>query len=150
MTSGFATGIVDANVHLVAAAEAGAPLSAWPSDWPPGQGLSAESYGRTMAEAGLARAVFVTTTRRDGYDNSYTFASAATAPSRFAAVGNLDILEPDALGKLEAWADTGARGVRFHGGKATNADSWLDDPRAASAWEAAAALGSSSVPRGRG
>ena len=141
MTSTFATGVVDANVHLVASAEAGAPLSAWPSDWPPGQSLSAESYGRTMAAAGLARAVFVTTTRRDGYDNSYTFASAANDPSRFAAVGNLDILEPDALEKLEAFSDTGARGVRFHGGKATNADSWLNDPRAAAAWGAAAALG---------
>jgi len=141
-------GIVDGNVHLVAARAVGSQAAgsaaprAWRSDWADDQTLTVEAYENAMAAAGVARAVLTTTVRRDGFDNSYTAASAARDPSRFAFVGNFDVLAPGAPALLEEQATRFAmRGARFYGGLATDAAAWLEDDRAAAAWATASRLG---------
>lgn len=133
------TDVVDANVHLVA--DAGrAGIRGWASDWPPHRSLTVEAYRGAMEAAGVTRAVLATTTRRDGFDNTYTVAAAST-DARFAPVGNVDVLAPAAVATIERWAAAGLRGIRLYGGSLEDASAWLDDARAAEAWRRAGELG---------
>jgi predicted TIM-barrel fold metal-dependent hydrolase len=127
------TEVVDANVHL-AAGPGGDGAAGWASDWPPVSTLTADRYAEAMRAAGIGRAVFVTTTRRDGFDNGSTVAAAAGDPARFAAVGNVDVL-------ADGWTLAGLHGVRFYGGAHEDASAWLEDPRAEDAWARAGELG---------
>ena len=75
-----------------------------------------------MNSAGVDKAAVVHSSTPYGFDNSYVVDSCATYPGRLAAVGSVDVLQPDAPARLRAWVEQGLSGLRlFTGGSTTRA-----------------------------
>ncbi|CAG4926348.1 2-pyrone-4,6-dicarbaxylate hydrolase [Paraburkholderia gardini] len=96
-----------------------------------------------MDEAGVAKAAVVHSSTTYGFDNSYVVDSCARFPDRLAAVGSVDIVQPDAVERIREWVGRGLAGLRlFTGGSTKEFDpSELEDTRAYPAWELCAELG---------
>ena len=75
-----------------------------------------------MDLAGVCGGVAVTPIRTSGFDSGYTVAAGASDPRRLVAVGNVDVLTPDAPETLANWVHRGMRCARFYGG--TSAADW--------------------------
>src|SRR5258707_15588320 len=94
---------VDIHPHVIAAdhtryplAPVGGKLSEWAAQRP----VTGEQLLASMDDAGVAQAVLVQASTAHGHDNRYTADSAAAHPDRFAWVGSLDPLAPDAPDRL--------------------------------------------------
>jgi L-fuconolactonase len=96
-----------------------------------------------MDEAGVGKAAVVHSSTTYGFDNSYVVDGCNKYPERLAAVGSVDVLQPDAPERIREWAARGLAGLRlFTGGSTKEFDpSELDDPRSFPAWELCAELG---------
>lgn len=138
--------IVDIHPHIISGDERRyppAPLFGKRSDWSQERPSTVEALIAEMDRAGVAKAAVVHSSTTYGFDNSYVVDGCAQYPDRLAAVGSVDVLQPDAPERIRAWAGRGLAGLRlFTGGSTKEFDpSELDDPRSFPAWELCAELG---------
>jgi len=138
--------IVDIHPHIVSDDERRYPPAprcgkrpVWSQEGP----ASVETLIAAMDEAGVGKAAVVQASTAYGFDNSYVADSCARYPGRLAAVGSLDVLQPDAPQRIRDWVERGLEGLRlFTGGSASEFDPGeLDDPRSFPAWDLCADLG---------
>jgi predicted TIM-barrel fold metal-dependent hydrolase len=96
-----------------------------------------------MDDAGVDKAAIVQSSTCYGYDNSYLVDSIREVPSRFTAVGSVDILQADAPERIRHWFKLGVNGLRLFTGGSTAAfdPSTLDDRRSFPAWQLCGELG---------
>src|SRR5215211_164157 len=123
--------IIDIHPHVIAADQARYPLEpvgGQLSEWAAQRAVTREQLLAGMDEAGVAQAVLVQASTAHGHDNSYTADSAAAHPARFAWVGSVDALAPDAPDQITYWVqERGMAGVRLFtaGSTMTEQASWL-------------------------
>lgn len=137
--------IVDIHPHIISDDETRyppAPLFGKRSDWSKERPTTVETLIAAMDEAGVAKAAVVHSSTTYGFDNSYVVDSCARFPDRLAAVGSVDIVQPDAVKRIREWVGRGLAGLRlFTGGSTKEFDpSELEDTRAYPAWELCAEL----------
>lgn len=138
--------IIDIHPHIIAADHARyplAPVGGKLSDWAAHRPVTCEQLLAAMDEAGVAQAVLVQASTAHGYDNRYTADSAAAHPARFAWVGCLDALAPDAPDQLTYWVrERGMAGLRIYtaGSTMTEQAPWLGDPTSYPTWARAQEL----------
>ncbi|MCY0386216.1 amidohydrolase family protein [Robbsia sp. Bb-Pol-6] len=142
----MASSIVDIHPHIISDDEGRyppAPLFGKRSEWSKERPTTVETLIAAMDDAGVAKAAVVHSSTTYGFDNSYVVDGCAKYPDRLAAVGSVDVLQPDAPARIREWTDRGLAGLRlFTGGSTKEFDpSELDDPRAFPAWELCAELG---------
>ena len=138
--------IVDIHPHIISDDEKRyppAPLFGKRSDWSQERPSTVEALIAAMDQAGVAKAAVVHSSTTYGFDNSYVVDGCNQYPGRLAAVGSVDVLQPDAPERIREWAARGLAGLRlFTGGSTKEFDpSELDDPRSFPAWELCAELG---------
>ena len=138
--------IIDIHPHIVSDDETRyppAPLFGKRSDWSKEHPNTVESLIAAMDEAGVAKAAVVHSSTTYGFDNSYVVDGCNKYPERLAAVGSVDVLQPEAPAVIRDWAARGLAGLRlFTGGSTKEFDpSELDDSRSFPAWELLAELG---------
>jgi predicted TIM-barrel fold metal-dependent hydrolase len=140
------TTIVDIHPHIISDDEERyppAPLFGKRSDWSQERPSTVQALIAEMDKAGVARAAVVHSSTTYGFDNNYVIDGCALYPDRLAAVGSVDVLQPDAPKVIREWWERGLAGLRlFTGGSTKEFDpSELDDPRAFPAWGMCAELG---------
>jgi L-fuconolactonase len=138
--------IIDIHPHIIADDETAyppAPLFGKRSDWSQERPSTVEALVAAMNEAGVGKAAVVHSSTTYGFDNSYVVDGCNKYPDRLAAVGSVDVLQPDAPERIREWAARGLAGLRlFTGGSTKEFDpSELDDPRSFPAWELCGELG---------
>ena len=138
--------IVDIHPHIISDDESRyppAPLFGRRSDWSKERPSTVETLIAAMDAAGVARAAVVHSSTTYGFDNSYVMDGCAKYADRLAAVGSIDVLQPDATQRIHEAVERGLAGLRlFTGGSTKEFDpSELDDPRSFPAWELCAELG---------
>jgi L-fuconolactonase len=137
--------IIDIHPHIISDDETRyppAPLFGKRSDWSQERPSTVEALIAQMDAAGVAKAAVVHSSTTYGFDNSYVVDGCNLYPDRLAAVGSVDVLQPDAPDTIRAWHARGLAGLRlFTGGSTKDFDpSELDDPRSFPAWELLAEL----------
>lgn len=137
---------IDIHPHIISNDESiypPAPLFGKRSDWSQERPSTVETLISAMDEAGVAKAAVVHSSTTYGFDNSYVVDGCARYPDRLAAVGSVDVLQPDAPKVIQDWVDRGLAGLRlFTGGSTKEFDpSELDDPKSFPAWEVCSELG---------
>jgi L-fuconolactonase len=142
----MSTTIIDIHPHIISDDEQAyppAPLFGKRSDWSQERPSTVEALVAAMNEAGVGKAAVVHSSTTYGFDNSYVVDGCNKYPERLAAVGSVDVLQPDAPERIRAWAARGLAGLRlFTGGSTKEFDpSELDDPRSFPAWELCGELG---------
>ncbi|CAN7796252.1 amidohydrolase [Caballeronia sp. LjRoot34] len=142
----MASTIVDIHPHIISDDESRyppAPLFGTRSEWSKERPTTVETLISSMDNAGVAKAAVVHSSTTYGFDNSYVVDSCAKYSGRLAAVGSVDVLQPDATVRIREWVKLGLAGLRlFTGGSTKEFDpSELDDPRSFPAWELCAELG---------
>lgn len=138
--------IVDIHPHIISDDESRyppAPLFGTRSEWSKERPTTVETLIAAMDNAGVVKAAVVHSSTTYGFDNSYVVESCARYPARLAAVGSVDVLQPDAPARIREWVKLGLAGLRlFTGGSTKEFDpSELDDPRSFPAWDLCAELG---------
>jgi predicted TIM-barrel fold metal-dependent hydrolase len=138
--------IIDIHPHIISDDEQAyppAPLFGKRSDWSQERPSTVEALIAAMNEAGVGKAAVVHSSTTYGFDNSYVVDGCNRYPERLAAVGSVDVLQPDAPERIREWAARGLAGLRlFTGGSTKEFDpSELDDPRSFPAWELCGELG---------
>jgi len=138
--------IVDIHPHIISDDETRyppAPLFGTRSEWSKERPTTVETLIAAMNDAGVAKAAVVHSSTTYGFDNSYVVDGCNRYPQRLAAVGSVDVLQPEAPDVIRDWAARGLAGLRlFTGGSTKEFDpSELDDPRSFPAWELLADLG---------
>jgi predicted TIM-barrel fold metal-dependent hydrolase len=142
----MSTTIIDIHPHIISDDEQAyppAPLFGKRSDWSQERPSTVEALVAAMNEAGVGKAAVVHSSTTYGFDNSYVVDGCNKYPERLAAVGSVDVLQPDAPERIREWAARGLAGLRlFTGGSTKEFDpSELDDPRSFPAWELCGELG---------
>jgi predicted TIM-barrel fold metal-dependent hydrolase len=140
------TSIVDIHPHIISDDETRyppAPLFGKRSDWSQERPTTVETLIAAMDEAGVAKAAVVHSSTTYGFDNSYVVDGCAKYADRLVAIGSVDVLQPDAPGRIREWVGRCLAGLRlFTGGSTKEFDpSELDDPRSFPAWELCGDLG---------
>lgn len=140
------TGTIDIHPHVISDDERRyppAPLFGKRSDWSQERPSTVETLIEQMDAAGVAKAAVVHSSTTYGFDNGYVVDACNAYPDRLLAIGSVDMLAPDAVETIRAWADRGLGGLRvFTGGSTKDFDpSELDDPRAYPGWELMGELG---------
>jgi predicted TIM-barrel fold metal-dependent hydrolase len=138
--------IIDIHPHIISDDETRyppAPLFGKRSDWSQERPCTVDTLVAAMDEAGVAKAAVVHSSTTYGFDNSYVVDGCNRYPERLAAVGSVDVLQPDAPDAIRGWVERGLAGLRlFTGGSTKEFDpSELDDPRSFPAWDLLAELG---------
>jgi predicted TIM-barrel fold metal-dependent hydrolase len=138
--------IVDIHPHIISDDESAyppAPLFGTRSEWSKERPTTVETLIAAMNDAGVGKAAVVHSSTTYGFDNSYVVDGCGQYPDRLAAVGSVDVLQPDAPERIREWVARGLAGLRlFTGGSTKEFDpSELDDPRSFPAWELCAELG---------
>lgn len=142
--------IVDIHPHIIspdAAKYPHAPLGGVHSDWSKTRPVDFEQMLVEMEEAGVDKAAIVHSSTTYGFDNSYLADCIAKMPDRFTGVYAVDVLQPDAVDKIEYWRGRGMGGLRLFTGGATNQSkgSWLLDEKTFPVWEHCQEIGMSVV-----
>ncbi|MBI1218584.1 MAG: amidohydrolase family protein [Rhodobacteraceae bacterium] len=137
---------VDIHPHIIAddaTRYPRAPLFGKQSDWSQQRPVTIDGLVAAMDAAGVQQAAIVQASTCYGYDNSYVCDAIGPFPGRFAAVGSVDLLAPDATAKIRMWVDRGLAGLRlFTGGSTAAFDTTaLDHPDSFAAWSLAGDLG---------
>lgn len=138
--------IIDIHPHIISDDETRyppAPLFGTRSEWSKERPTTVETLIAAMNDAGVAKAAVVHSSTTYGFDNSYVVDGCNQYPERLAAVGSVDVLQPDAPDVIRGWVGRGLAGLRlFTGGSTKEFDpSELDDPRSFPAWELLGELG---------
>jgi predicted TIM-barrel fold metal-dependent hydrolase len=97
-----------------------------------------------MDEAGIAKAILVSSPIVYGYDNTYTADSVDAHPGRFGSSCAIDVRAPDAPQQLRHWIlERKMNGLRIFtsGGTMPEDSDWFADPSTYPAWETARDLG---------
>jgi L-fuconolactonase len=134
---------IDIHPHVIATDHARyplCPLEGRMSEWAKERSVTSEQLLAAMDDAGVDQAVLVQASSAHGYDNSYTADSAAAQPDRFAWVGGLDALAPDAPDVLTYWVrERGMAGLRLFtaGSTLPEQSAALGDPASFPTWERA-------------
>ena len=136
---------VDIHPHIISDDEKRyphAPVFGLRSEWSKERPATLEKLQDEMEEAGVTKAAIVQSSTTYGFDNSYLVDAIARNPN-LAAVGNVDMLQPDAVQQIDEWVKRGLAGLRlFTGGTTKDFDpSELEDPRSFPSWERAGELG---------
>ena len=136
--------LIDIHPHVISTDTAKyprAPLGGHQSDWSRERPVSVEQMIVAMDTVGIAKSVLVQASTCYGHDNSYVADAVAAQPDRFTGVFSVDILAPDATGKMAYWMGHGLTGIRLFmtGSTMPGQAGWLDDPRSFAGWEFAAA-----------
>jgi L-fuconolactonase len=142
--------IVDIHPHIISADTVKyphAPLGGVHSDWSKTRPVDLEQMLVEMDEAGVDKAAIVHSSTTYGFDNSYLADCIARMPDRFTGVYAVDVLQPDAVEKIEYWRGRGMGGLRLFTGGATNQSkgSWLLDEKTFPVWEHCQDIGMSVV-----
>jgi predicted TIM-barrel fold metal-dependent hydrolase len=137
--------IIDIHPHIISDDETRyppAPLFGKRSEWSKERPTTVETLIAAMNDAGVAKAAVVHSSTTYGFDNSYVVDGCNQYPGRLAAVGSVDVLQPDAPAVIRDWVERGLAGLRlFTGGSTKEFDpSELDDPRSFPAWDLLAQL----------
>lgn len=137
--------IIDIHPHIISDDETRyppAPLFGKRSEWSKERPTTVETLIAAMNDAGVAKAAVVHSSTTYGFDNSYVVDGCNQYPDRLAAVGSVDVLQPDAPAVIRDWVERGLAGLRlFTGGSTKEFDpSELDDPRSFPAWDLLAQL----------
>jgi predicted TIM-barrel fold metal-dependent hydrolase len=138
--------VVDAHCHIISHdldRYPRAPIGGRQSDWAASRPVTAEQMLEGMDATGIARSVLVQATTNYGYDNSYVQDTSRRHQDRFAAVGTVDPLRPDAPRALQtAIEQDGLAGVRLFTSGSTVAvqGEWFAAPESYPFWEQAQAL----------
>ena len=132
--------IVDIHPHIISddpVKYPSNPLFGIQSGWSKERPVTIEGMIAAMDKAGVDKAAIVQVSTYYGYDNNYLADSVARFPNRVTAVGNVDLVLPDAPQQIKYWLDRGISGLRLFLGGSTKAydTSGLDDPRSFPAWE---------------
>src|SRR6201997_2774112 len=80
-----------------------APLGGHQSDWSRTRPVTCEQMIVAMDAAGVAKSALVQASTCYGHDNSYVADAVAAHPDRFTGVFSVDVLGPDAPGKIAYW-----------------------------------------------
>jgi len=131
--------LIDAQVHIWAAST---PERPWPARHRPHREppLGADELLRLMDEAGVAGAILVPPSW-EGERNDLVLAAAARHPDRFAAMGRIDPLDPQAVATIAGWrSQPGMLGLRFAFHRAGLVEQ-LDDGSLDAVWREAEAHG---------
>ncbi|OBR50023.1 amidohydrolase family protein [Paraburkholderia tropica] len=139
------TQIVDIHPHIISGDEGRyppAPLFGKRSEWSKERPTTVETLIEAMDAAGIAKAAVVHSSTTYGFDNSYVVDGCAKYPQRLAAVGSVDVLQPDAAKTIRVWVDRGLVGLRLFTGGSTQAfdPTELENPASFAAWELCAEL----------
>lgn len=142
----MASPIIDIHPHIISDDETRyppAPLFGTRSEWSKERPTTVETLIESMNAAGVDKAAVVHSSTTYGFDNRYVVESCARFPSRLAAVGSVDIVQPDAIERIREWVGLGLAGLRlFTGGSTKEFDpSELEDSRSYPAWQLCAELG---------
>ncbi|WP_250469986.1 amidohydrolase family protein [Caballeronia sp. GAFFF2] len=132
--------IIDIHPHIISNDETRyppAPLFGKRSEWSKERPTTVETLIESMDAAGVAKAAVVHSSTTYGFDNSYVVEACSEHADRLAAVGSVDVLQPDAPERIREWVGRGLAGLRlFTGGSTKDFDpSGLDDERSFPAWE---------------
>jgi predicted TIM-barrel fold metal-dependent hydrolase len=139
--------IIDAHCHVIAddpEKYPRAPLGGKQSAWATSRPVTAAQLAARMDDAGIGSAVLVQATTAYGYDNSYVIDSAREHPGRFAVVGTVNPLLPDAAERLTEVAASGQLdGVRLftQGSTVPVQGEWFAAPESYPFWAAAEKTG---------
>jgi predicted TIM-barrel fold metal-dependent hydrolase len=97
-----------------------------------------------MDEAGIEKAILVSSPIVYGFDNTYTADSVDRHPDRFGSTCAINVRDADAAAQLRHWiVDRRMNGLRIFtsGGTMPEDSDWLADPQTYPAWETARELG---------
>lgn len=140
--------IIDAHCHVIAKDQAKyprAPLGGKQSGWATSRPVTAEQLAARMEDTGIGAAALVQATTAYGYDNSYVVDSSRLRPDRFAVVGTVDPLRPDAAEHLAAATGQGGGldGVRLftQGSTVPTQGEWFAAEETYPFWRKAGELG---------
>jgi predicted TIM-barrel fold metal-dependent hydrolase len=138
--------LIDIHPHVVSTDPARFPLSPIgerQSDWSQQRQVTDEGMIRAMDSAGVAKAAVVQASSVYAYDNSYVAAAVAAYPKRFTGVFSVDLIAPDAVGKMKQWMGKGLTGMRLYtaGTSLPEQTVWFADPKTFPAWAFAAEAG---------
>lgn len=141
----MATKIADIHPHIISSDLRRyplAPLGGEQSGWSQKRPVSFEQLIVAMDQAGVGKAAIVHASTAYGYDNSYVADAVAARPDRFTGVFSVDVLAPDAPGKIRYWVGRKLSGLRLFttGSTMPGQQPWLEDPRLIPAWECAGEL----------
>jgi len=128
--------IVDTHTHVIIKTDPRYPyVETLP--WVKTHAIDFDQLLERQDAAGVQKGVLVQALHGHAYDNSYTVDCAAQFPGRFAPMGMIDAIQPDAVKKLDYWVqERGLRGCRINPGQ------WLpNDPRTAPVWQRVQELG---------
>ncbi|HEY6025080.1 MAG TPA: amidohydrolase family protein [Pseudolabrys sp.] len=140
------TTTIDIHPHIIANDVTRYPLSplgGHQSDWSRTRPVTLEQLVAAMDEAGVQKAAIVQASTCYGHDNSYVADAVAAYPRRFTGVFSVDVLAPDAPGRMRLWHARGLTGLRLFtfGSTMSEQANWLDDPQSYPAWACAGELG---------
>jgi L-fuconolactonase len=132
--------IIDIHPHIISTDTRKypqAPLFGVQSEWSKKRPVSAEQLIGMMDEAGVDKAAVVHSSTCYGFDCSYLADNLERHRDRFAGVGSIDMLAPDAVRTARHWIGRGFEGLRLFTGGTTRAmdASGLDDPNTYPVWE---------------
>ena len=138
--------VIDIHPHIISGDDARypkAPLGGVQSKWSQERPTTWEQMVDAMDQAGVARAALVQSSTTYGFDNSYVAYAVAARPDRFTGVFSIDVMAPDAAGKVRHWYDRGLTGLRLFttGSTMPGQSDTLGHPQSFAAWEAATELG---------
>src|SRR5207253_10121635 len=95
--------IIDIHPHIIASDTVRyprAPLGGHQSDWSRTRPVTAEQLIAAMDKSGIAKAAVVQASTCYGHDNSYVAVAVAAPPDRFTGVFSVDVLAPNAAGRM--------------------------------------------------
>jgi predicted TIM-barrel fold metal-dependent hydrolase len=133
--------IIDIHPHVISADDdryPKNPLGGTQSGWSRQRPVTTGELIAAMDRGGVAKAAVVQASTAYGHDNSYLADSVDAHRDRLTGVVSVDLLAPDAIGRLRYWIDErGLSGLRlFTTGSTMPAQgTWLDAPEAFPAWE---------------
>jgi predicted TIM-barrel fold metal-dependent hydrolase len=138
--------LIDIHPHVVSADPTRFPLSPIgerQSDWSQQRPVTYEGMIEAMDRAGVAKAAVVQASSVYAFDNSYVAAAVAACPKRFTGVFSVDLIAPDAVGKMKHWIAQGLTGMRLYtaGTSLPEQTVWFADPKTFPAWTFAGEAG---------
>ncbi len=146
--------LIDTHVHVSSADPAAFPTLPLPEGRTPWwvEPMPLDRMLRLMDTSGVDRVVLIHAFGAYGNDNSYVLSVAGDDPARVRAVCGVDTDHTAAAGTVSSSAAVpGVAGIRVLAlGTEPDSDPWLDDGRAESIWDAAAALGDTVIVCARG
>ena len=138
--------IIDTHTHVIATDTRRyplAPLYGKQSDWSAEHPIDYADMVAADKAAGVDKAVLVQASSAYAFDNSYVADAVAAHPERFTGVFSIDVVTPDAVGKMKHWMGKRMTGMRIFTSGSTHAaqETFFADAAAFPAWQYASDQG---------